>query len=554
MCRNLLLIILTCCLQAIWTVQRFRVEPSNATVQSGARLVVKCEVSDLQGQCQWTKDGFGLGTRPGLPGFPRYTMVEDGGGAGVCDLVIDPVQPADEAVYQCQVGASTTSSALVSRTARITVTSEPGVPYITQAAERDVLEVLEGTHLVLDCVSPGGRPAAEVHWFSDGVKVDTPVSVTENVVREQGGHTFRTHSSFTFVPHKNMKIKCSSSSEQFPETKFSRELQIRLRYGPKVSLEISKDSIEEGDKFSVTCDSVAYPQNVAYKWFFNDIELKGEKEKTLMIEKITRDHHNSNLRCSVQNEIGRTEVATSLNVKFSPTITLHPDHVVAREGENVTLHCVAESNPSPIYLWTKQSGSNMDILEAITQNLTVMASDQTENTYICKVFADGYEIISSLPAKLMLIRRPMIYTELVRKAKLGQNLVLSCLVDSLSNHTVIIWVKEDVPIVPDDVDYRVVKSNKGREFTSDLIISNVRSQDYGHYGCFAVNEVGKDYARIFVQEEKEGNILGAGIGIAIALAVIGVILGSGYYYIKKKCCSRYDQVHDQHEMSTKMSF
>lgn len=514
---------------------------------------MKCEVYDQQGKCQWTKDGFGLGTRSDLPGFPRYTMAEDRG-AGVCDLVIDPVQPADEAVYQCQVGASTSSEAIVSQHARLTVTSEPGVPYIKQAAERDVLEVLEGSHLVLDCVSPGGRPAAEIHWFSDGVMVDTPVSVTENVVREQGGHTFRTHSSFTFVPDRNMKIKCSSYSEQFPDTKYSRELQIRLRYEPKVNLEISIDSIEEGDKFSVTCDSVAYPQNVAYKWFFNDIELKGENDKTLMIEKITRNQHNSNLKCSVQNEIGRTEVASSLNVKFSPKIILHPEHVVAREGENVTLHCVAESNPSPVYLWTKQSGTNLDTLEAVTQNLTVLASDQTENTYNCKVFADGYEIISSLPAKLMLIRRPMIYTELVRKAKLGQNLVLSCLVDSLSNHTVIIWVKEDVPVLLDDVHYRVVKSNKGREFTSDLIIANVKSQDYGHYGCFAVNEVGKDFARIFVKEEKESSIVGAGIGIALAIAAILAILVGGFYYIKKKCCSRYDQVHDQHEMTGKLSF
>ena len=135
-----------------------------------------------------------------------------------------------------------------------------------------------------------------------------------------------------------------------------------------------------------------------------------------------------------------------------------------------------------MYLWTKQFGANLNTLEAVTQNLTVLALDQTEDTYICKVFADRYEILSSLPAKLMLIRKPMIYTELVRKAKMDQNLVLSCLVDSLSNHTVIILVKEDVPVLIDDVHYRVVNSNKGREFTSDLIIANVKSQDYGHYG------------------------------------------------------------------------
>ena len=54
---------------------------------------------------QWTRDGFGLGVKTSLPGFPRYTMSE-AGDPGDCDLIIDPVLPADEAVYQCQAGLS----------------------------------------------------------------------------------------------------------------------------------------------------------------------------------------------------------------------------------------------------------------------------------------------------------------------------------------------------------------------------------------------------------------------------------------------------------------
>ena len=81
------------------------------------RLVLECGVSDQRGQCQWTKDGFGLGVRAALPGFPRYAMAE--AAAGNCDLAIDPVLPADEAVYQCQVGAGPGGvAAIVSRRAR----------------------------------------------------------------------------------------------------------------------------------------------------------------------------------------------------------------------------------------------------------------------------------------------------------------------------------------------------------------------------------------------------------------------------------------------------
>ena len=90
-----------------------------------------------------------------------------------------------------------------------------------------------------------------------------------------------------------------------------------------VNLTFSQDKIHEGDKFSVTCNSRAYPENVAYKWFFNGVELKGERNETLMIEAITRDHHNSDVKCSVANEVGRTESAASLRLVLASHWSMH---------------------------------------------------------------------------------------------------------------------------------------------------------------------------------------------------------------------------------------
>merc|ERR1712013_838035 len=61
----------------------------------------------MQGKCQWTKDGFGLGVDPDLPGYPRFTMSE-------CNLAIYPVLPEDEGDYHCQVLAAPAASAIVS--------------------------------------------------------------------------------------------------------------------------------------------------------------------------------------------------------------------------------------------------------------------------------------------------------------------------------------------------------------------------------------------------------------------------------------------------------
>ena len=81
--------------------QRFSREPQDQTVTAGEEAVLECRVEEVRGECQWTRDGFGLGTVRSLPGFPRYRMEEEGGGN--CDLVISPVLPRDQATYQCQV-------------------------------------------------------------------------------------------------------------------------------------------------------------------------------------------------------------------------------------------------------------------------------------------------------------------------------------------------------------------------------------------------------------------------------------------------------------------
>jgi len=512
--------------------QYFITEPKDVTFKSGEHLRLPCKVGNKKGACQWTKDGFGMGINPSLPGFPRFSM---GDGETECFLNIYPVLPADEGVYQCQVGAGAGFSAIASTPVVISVSAEPGLPYIIQAADYDVLEVLEGQHIVLDCESQGAKPPAEIQWY-DGDKPMGASNVKETVTKQRDNKTFKTHSTLTLMPKKNMDIKCSSSSERFPETKFSRVLKIKLRYMPKVSIDLSKDRIQEGDEFSVTCNSKAYPENVAYKWFFGGIELEGEKNDTLMIEEISREHHKSDVKCLVENEVGRTAVATTLNVEFPPTILKHPESVIAKRGDNVTFYCVAEGNPEPVYVWTKDKS---DILAGYKQNLSLIASEETEKAYVCKVFSDGYEIISSFPAKLILIRKPVIFSEQFRKGNVGQDIILQCRVDSISNKTTIIWTKGDVPLVIDNVRFKEIRYNEGREQQSDLLISKLQDGDFGDYGCFAANEVGKDYKTIVLINVSDVDIMSYVIGIAVAAGVL-VLLAVYFYYRVKKSCSPND--------------
>ena len=41
--------------------QYFRVQPHDVRVHEGGEITLECEVANLGGQVQWTKDGFALG-------------------------------------------------------------------------------------------------------------------------------------------------------------------------------------------------------------------------------------------------------------------------------------------------------------------------------------------------------------------------------------------------------------------------------------------------------------------------------------------------------------
>lgn len=43
--------------------QYFRVQPRDVKVHEGGEAMLECEVANLAGQVQWTKDGFALGER-----------------------------------------------------------------------------------------------------------------------------------------------------------------------------------------------------------------------------------------------------------------------------------------------------------------------------------------------------------------------------------------------------------------------------------------------------------------------------------------------------------
>jgi len=504
------------------TGQYFVSEPGDVTAVAGDHLQLECVVANMQGKCQWTKDGFGLGVDPDLPGYPRFTMSE-------CNLAIYPVLPEDEGEYQCQVLAAPGASAIVSDSALVTVVAPPGQPYIKQAREVDMVEGEEGEEVVLECESHGARPAAEIQWTDETGKVIMS-NLLETVTKIKKTKTFKTVSTLRLKPTRpQMSLTCSASNSAFKEPRNSRQLEIQLKYKPKLKLNVTSESVKEGQNLVIKCSSQAYPKEVTYKWFINDDEIR-ETSNILTLENIGKNLNKAEVRCEAENSVGKSMTSSVLNIEFVPKILTQPTSVIAKQGDEVTLSCLAEGNPAPSYVWMR--GDSQEIV-GVSSDIRLTAGDDTAGDYTCKVFVEGHNILTSDTATLRILRKPEISIEPVRYAKIGEDVILSCKVESLSETTKITWTKDNNPVNTQNMKHRIIHNDGLYQFTSDLIVYKVEESDFTNYGCFATNEVGHEYKvfPLLVEEETDYLTIGITSNTIVGVIILAVII---VYHKKKK--------------------
>ena len=463
--------------------QYFSVTPEHMTVMTGDHATLPCQVANMAGQCQWTKVGFGLGTDLDLPGYPRYSLAsEDTTAQGDCSLHIFPALVEDEGSWQCQVVSGDQS--LVSPAMTLTVVSPPSAPYIKQARYGDMVDIVEGEELELECEVNGAKPGAEIVWTDQhGDKILT--NMIETVSRNPRTKTWSTVSSVKLTPSEDMMVTCGAYNEAFPEPRQSRPFQLRLNYKPRLTLKLP-EHIRDGQDVAVQCQGQAYPAVTSYRWFMDNREmLTNDNSDTITLTKVTRDMDGLVVRCEAGNKVGVGVASQTISVEFSTRIVQHPESVVARRGDKVTFSCLAEGNPAPNYVWVR--GQEEKIV-GVSEHLTIEASDSTEDLYKCKVFIDGQEFVSR-PASLDIITAPEVSVDTVKVADVGDDVILQCKVRSLDKETKITWTRDSVPMERDNLKYRSLKMNNNL----DLVIYKVDNNDFVSYGCFAENSAGHDY-------------------------------------------------------------
>ena len=389
------------------TGQYLTVTPEHLTVSEGQPGRLKCSVGNRVGKCQWTKDGFALGTERDLPQFARYRM--DGSSDDICDLIIDPVLPVDEGQYQCQVSGLNGKGSITSEIVKLDVNCEPGTPYIVQAKEGEKVEVEEGEEVELHCQSQGGRPPAEIQWWDqDGnrlVQEGNRLSIQEFATKIQDKKTWLTISILKIVPNKPLVLKCTVFNDAFPTPKESEPIQVTIK--GQLTAEIKR--FNENDTFKLKCRDDKMSGEHKYKWIINDNEITEESANTLKIVQINDSYDNSMIKCFLILENGTEEVQKVFHLSYKSTKIQVPQSEigsnnlkkdfkrrkskkkrkeVANNMKNKTVFtCVAEeeSASEPKYVWIDGS------LEK-----SVTAHSEEKQKYKCKVIDGGYSKITQM--------------------------------------------------------------------------------------------------------------------------------------------------------------
>ena len=172
------------------------------------------------------------------------------------------------------------------------------------------------------------------------------------------------------------------------------------------------------------------------------------------------------------------------------------------------------------------SNYGQEYLQAVgsSQNLTLIVSERTEGEYYCHSITEGYDLLTSPAASILLRRRPRLTSPETQVGQPGELVRVVCSAISAPQPTGVSWTYLGRTIQPgtdlilgalsqtgngliitENTKYEVVTSMEGYTFESTLIIRESTTEDFGYYGCAITNSLGSVEASIYL--EKQGILL-----------------------------------------------
>uniref|UniRef100_A0A182PL60 Ig-like domain-containing protein n=1 Tax=Anopheles epiroticus TaxID=199890 RepID=A0A182PL60_9DIPT len=512
-------------------VQKFAMEPQDQTAIVDSRVTLPCRVESKVGQLQWTKDDFGLGWHRNLSGFDRYSMVGSDE-EGDYSLEIYPVMLEDEARYQCQVGRGKDGTpGIRSRFATLTVLVPPEPPKIVQG---DFLVTTEDREIELECVSVGGKPAAEITWIDGlGNVLTKGIEYVKEPMRDTGRFTAKSILKLTpKKEHHNTTFTCQAQNTA-DRTYRSVKLKLEVKYAPKVSVSVvggalSGGRIPEGAEVRLACRADANPSDdVTYRWYKGDEPIVGDYTTELVIHNVSKEYHDAVIKCEVHNAVGKSEESEILDISYGPTFRTRPQSVETDVDRKVTLTCDVDGNPAPEIIWVHDDTNR---IVSNSANITLIATRETAGNYFCKASVRGFPDIEA-SAAIHLKGPPSIRSPRQQYGSVNDNSQIQCEAISIPKAKQIVWTYNGLEMNSEN-DHTILE-NHSPEGTvrSTLIIPKSQRQHFGVYNCTVLNEYGSDSLEIqFAPMESSS------LPVVIILGVAVLFITLVFVLVVSLCC------------------
>ncbi|XP_023310255.1 nephrin [Anoplophora glabripennis] len=368
--QDLTVILLTTVWAAQAQQQYFRVLPRDVKVQEGGEAMLECEVANLAGQVQWTKDGFALGFSSVIPGFPRYSVIGDRR-HGVYNLRVSNASLEDDAEYQCQVGPARMHKAIRAN-ARLNVISPPSSVEILDHRHNSKIEIKENQEFHLECRVRNAKPAAKIVWYRGNVEINIPNREDQTIeVPGKNGDKrvsrYDTHSRISLKPTAEddyAEYTCEARHEALSQDIPMRAtVQLSVLYPPGLPYiegYTEGETIRRGQTVELVCRSRGGNPPAQLIWYKNGEQIRmayrtaGRVSENVYTFTADASDNKARYKCEASNIMSKSPLKAEIDmsVLFSPAHVTISGPTEARVGDPVPLTCTtANSNPPAEIKW-----------------------------------------------------------------------------------------------------------------------------------------------------------------------------------------------------------
>ncbi|CAK1549214.1 unnamed protein product [Leptosia nina] len=450
---------------------------------------------------------------------------------GDYSLDIRDVTLDDDAMYQCQVSTGPRGeTAIRSRSARLTVLVPPEPPKILKGP---VLQAVEDRDVDLECVSVGGKPAAEITWVdSDGGVLSQ--GVTYAVEEMSDGRRYTARSVLRLRPrrqHHNQTFVCQAQNTADRAYK-ATTIKIKVQYAPRVKIYVKPGStsgkMHEGDAVVFGCQASANPNNLSFKWYVNSEHVIGTYGNELIISNITRSYNSATIKCEVYNEVGKSADTKVLEVAYGPSFKRKPQSVEGDAGSTTSLSCLVDGHPHPKTLWLRYERDRV-IIVGKSANLTLTVNKHSAGQYWCRASIDGRKDIEAA-AMVYMKGPPKIMSNETQYGLEGDTIRVECISFSVPKPDIVIWAFEGNEINSfHNQEYVFLEEALADRMTkSTLIVRDSQAKHFGNYNCTVINSYGSDSMLIHLVADKSSPLMviiaGASSLTVVVLLIMFIIM------------------------------